>query len=116
MGDTTVRGVSETVAALKRVARALEQVGQVEADRTAQTTADDMRRRAPVDTGRLRSRIDVRQVGDRVLVGPDGVEYAAFVEFGTSDTTAQPFATPAAETTRARMPGDVTAAAKRAVG
>ena len=53
----------------------------------------------PVDTGRLRSSItsQVYTEEDTIVgvVGTD-VEYAAFVEFGTSRASAQPFLVPAA--------------------
>lgn len=52
----------------------------------------------PVDTGRLRSSIVMRKgrdgMGFYVEVGTN-VSYAAFVEFGTSKSKAQPFLTPA---------------------
>lgn len=52
----------------------------------------------PVDTGRLRSSIVMRRgrdgTGFYVEVGTS-VEYAPFVEFGTSRMRAQPFLTPA---------------------
>ena len=63
----------------------------------------------PVDTGRLRNSITHRMggggfsfpgmgaaVGKEVTVGSN-VEYAAYVELGTSRTDAQPFLRPAAE-------------------
>ncbi len=47
----------------------------------------------PVDTGRLQ---------ESITAGPTGVtsdvEYAGFVEYGTSDTAAQPYMRPAADT------------------
>lgn len=52
----------------------------------------------PVDTGRLRASIVTTEVPDpdgvTVTVGTD-VEYAPYVEFGTSRMAAQPFLTPA---------------------
>ena len=52
--------------------------------------ADEMRSLAPVDTGRLRDSIRTDDQGVEV-----GVEYGPFVEYGTSDTRAQPFTVPA---------------------
>jgi HK97 gp10 family phage protein len=58
----------------------------------------DAQRLVPVDTGRLRASLDmeVQDVGDQVVlrVGSN-VEYAAFVETGTSRTRAQPYLAPA---------------------
>ncbi len=59
----------------------------------ANDVADLARAYCPVDTGRLR---------DSITAGPNGVstdvEYASFVEYGTSDTPAEPFMRPAADT------------------
>lgn len=52
--------------------------------------ADEMRSNAPVDSGALRA--SIRTTNDGVEVG---VRYGAFVEYGTSDTAAQPFVSPA---------------------
>ncbi len=59
----------------------------------------DARRACPVDTGQLRSSIvaePVREDGDRLVlrVGTN-VEYAAYVEFGTSRMAPQPYMRPA---------------------
>ena len=55
---------------------------------------------APVDTGRLRSSITaelIRSDGRPKDVVGTNVEYAPFVEFGTSKQPAQPFLRPAAQ-------------------
>lgn len=57
------------------------------------------KRRAPVDTGRLRSSIThtpVERDGDELVarIGTD-VEYAPYVELGTRHQVAQPFLRPA---------------------
>lgn len=52
--------------------------------------ADEMRNNAPVDTGRLRASIQPSSEGVTV-----GVDYAGYVEYGTSDTPPQPYAVPA---------------------
>ena len=62
--------------------------------------ADAAKRRAPVDTGRLRGSIDhseARKVGRgryRVVLYA-GVDYAAFVELGTRYARKQPYLVPA---------------------
>lgn len=58
-------------------------------DEWSKKVADEMRSNAPVDTGRLRASIQPSSEGVRV-----GVDYAGFVEYGTSDTAPQPFAQP----------------------
>jgi HK97 gp10 family phage protein len=52
--------------------------------------ADEMRNRVPVQTGTLRNSITT--TADGVIVGAD---YGVYVEYGTGDTSPQPFAGPA---------------------
>jgi HK97 gp10 family phage protein len=59
-------------------------------DEWSNKVADEMRRNAPVATGTLKASIQV--VSDGVAVT---APYAAFVEYGTSDTPPQPFTGPA---------------------
>lgn len=54
--------------------------------------ADEIRTRAPVDTGTLKASIS--ETDDGVSVG---VDYGAYVEYGTSDTAPQPFVAPSAD-------------------
>lgn len=64
-------------------------------------TQAEARRRAPVDTGYLRSSITVglEQMGGNVVVGEvtAGANYAAYVENGTTRQSPQPFMRPALE-------------------
>lgn len=66
--------------------------------RAAVTVEGAAKRLCPVDTGRLRASITHRLGEDAespfAEVGTD-VEYAAYVEFGTSRTRAQPYLRPA---------------------
>lgn len=61
------------------------------------------KRRAPVDTGRLRSSISrelgIDNRGLRARIGTD-VDYAIYVEFGTSRARAQPYLRPALDAAR----------------
>lgn len=69
-----------------------------ELKRIAMRVTRSAKRRCPVDTGRLRASIvDELGADDRGLVATIGtdVEYAGFVEFGTSRARAQPFLIPA---------------------
>lgn len=68
-------------------------------ERGAQHIADLARQLAPVDTGALRDSIHVES-GDtptsrKVIAGGGAVTYAAHVEYGTANSPAQPFMTPA---------------------
>lgn len=67
---------------------ALEAIGL-----TAEGYAKD---ECPVDTGRLRNSITHAVEGDAVYIGTN-VEYAPYVELGTSRMKARPFLGPAAE-------------------
>lgn len=88
-----VLGVQALLARFARTAIVAEAAVDVQKD----VLADDVERTAeslaPVDTGRLRD--SIRSEGGRVYTD---VEYAGFVEYGTSDTPAQPFMRPAADT------------------
>lgn len=54
------------------------------------------KRLCPVDTGNLRNSITHDRDDDSAYIGTN-VEYAPYVEYGTSKTKAQPFLQPAAE-------------------
>jgi len=89
----SVQGVDELLARLARG----KVIGEHAATETRDALAEDVRDLAqsfaPVDTGRLQGSINAE--GGTVATD---VEYAAFVEYGTSDTPAQPFMRPAADT------------------
>lgn len=59
----------------------------------------------PVDTGKLRDSISKEPSGEGgYTVGPRGVEYAEFVEFGTSRGPAQPYVRPTVQWARQEGP------------
>ena len=74
IADVGFRGVIECGLAIEAQARAL----------------------APFDTGRLRDSINTAVGRDEVIVGTN-VEYAPYVEYGTSRSIAQPFLRPAVD-------------------
>ena len=83
--DNTEKWKSEFDSALDR---ALEKIGLV---------AEGYAKKAcPVDTGRLRNSITHVVSGDSAYIGTN-VEYAPFVELGTSKQKAKPYLKPAAE-------------------
>lgn len=49
---------------------------------TANYIKAEMEVRVPVDTGRLRQSIEIKVVGDKIIIGPN-TEYDEAVEFGT---------------------------------
>lgn len=73
-------------------------------ERLAELSADDMRRTAPVDTGDMVGTIRIEKPADGVRLVKCGgttaasgeyVDYAVYVELGTSKMAAQPFMRPA---------------------
>lgn len=78
----------------------------------------EAKRNTPVDTGRLRSSLG-QEVVDSQGLSRDvatNVEYAPYVEYGTSTQEAQPFLTPAREKVAARFPQIVEKHARRVTG
>lgn len=85
VGDNTKQVEAAVSAAVKR---ALEAIGLQAEGYAAE--------KCPVDTGRLRDSITHIRLGNSVYIGTD-LEYAPYVELGTSRQKAQPFLRPAAE-------------------
>lgn len=108
MARVTVRVVGRE-RLIQRIKEALLDVREGAQDETRQV-AEHIQRRAkefvPVDTGRLRDSIRITQTGKAAYnVGPgDEVEYAEYVEYGTSRTPAQPYMRPAIEDARREFP------------
>lgn len=73
----------------------VEAIAATNLSEIAQELQADAKSRAPVDTGALRDSIYIRGGKDFRTVGSD-IRYARFVEYGTSDTSPQPFMNPAA--------------------
>lgn len=70
------------------------------ASRAAIATATVARQLVPVKTGFLRDSIFVEQTGEtRFKVGASA-DYSSFIEYGTANSSAQPFLTPALELAR----------------
>lgn len=85
MADVIIEDHTEEVkeAAAQAIARALEAVG-LQAEGYAKLLA-------PVDTGRLRASIIHEQENDTTEIIGTAVEYAPYVEFGTSRTKPKHF-------------------------
>jgi HK97 gp10 family phage protein len=76
------------------------------AEQVIAETAQDIQAYAitvvPVDTGRLQASITTtRDAPLQASIGPRGVEYGIYVEYGTYKMRAQPYMRPAAERYRA---------------
>ena len=85
--EDNAREIAEAID--KALAKALEEIGL-----TAEGFA---KRECPVDTGRLRNSIThVTRPSEKAVYIGTNVEYAQYVELGTSRAKAQPFLVPAA--------------------
>ena len=83
--------------------RARQYVSQV-VRKTAFDVEADAKNSVPVDTGNLKNSIQTEIASNfEATIGPRGVEYDMYVEFGTSRQTAQPYMTPAAENARPKF-------------
>ena len=73
--------------------QALEQQGLIALEECGLVAEGYAKRLCPVDTGRLRNSITHARKGMAEYIGTN-VEYAAYVEMGTSRTRAQPYIKP----------------------
>lgn len=83
---------------LSKLQSRIEDAADTAAEQTAWDVSETARSYAPVDSGELRDSIEVEELGEgHYAVGPrDDIEYALFVEWGTSTTPAQPYMEPTA--------------------
>jgi HK97 gp10 family phage protein len=103
-----VRGAGELSRKLKQLPKVVDK-SSVESIRVeTNNIANDLRRLAPRDTGDLAESVQA-EVRAKQLRGIAAVtaEHAKFVNFGTTENEAQPFADVAAELSRDRFPGGV---------
>ena len=83
--------------AQQRLRRLADNIAGVTEEAVAEFAADvetHMKGIVPVDTGKLRDSIKAEQAGNGYTVGPRGVDYAEYVEHGTSRSPAQPYVAP----------------------
>jgi HK97 gp10 family phage protein len=83
----------------------------IEAERRAAAVwAQEAASRAPKDTGALAASVHVEGENEVVAdaVNEQGTPYGAYVEFGTSDTPAQPFFRPAEDVAKRHFEADLT--------
>lgn len=101
-----VRGLGQALARMRRIPAAAREAREVVLEDWARETKDDATDRAPEHTGRLKGSIDKRVYDDAAYVGiwdPDSLEYAEYVERGTSSMDEQPYLRPAFEANRAEV-------------
>jgi HK97 gp10 family phage protein len=83
IGPAVKSDLGELVQALHSASRNIQHEAQEILEKTGEEIAEKMRAIVPVDTGRLKASIRVITEPGRVTVGPVGVEYAYYVEYGT---------------------------------
>lgn len=88
------RGIQAAQQRLNRIADRIAGVTQDAIEEFADEVVEHMKGVVPVDTGKLRDSISAEQQGEGWTVGPRGVEYAEYVENGTSRSPAQPYVAP----------------------
>ena len=104
MGKTTVsiRGLSEAKLKVGGLPTKLERGSAAAVADVVEETTTSAKRNAPVDTRALQNSIKGEVSGTTGTV-TTGVDYAPYVEYGTSRSPAQPFMRPAAEEARNRF-------------
>jgi HK97 gp10 family phage protein len=113
--DIEIEGIEELERALEDAAKKLHAAFEEAVAESSEALAESARSFAPVDTGRLRDAIVGESDGTTGEVFVDGVDYASYVEFGTSKMVAQPFLTPAAEIEREQFVRRLSESAEGAV-
>lgn len=106
-GRARVQGLSSTQTRLKSLTGELQAAVAAAVREAAEDVQAGMRSRVAVDTGALQAGIKVKKVDDlnyQVGAFDKDLYYAEFIEHGTSSAPAQPFALPAAEVERKRLP------------
>jgi len=113
----TIDGLPELEALLKQTGHRLTEAVSNAVAETALVCETNAKRKTPVDTGRLRSSIGVKNAADGLAadVGTN-VEYAPHVEYGTSRMQAQPFMTTAREQAARDLPSNVEKHARKVIG
>lgn len=104
-----VIGTADVEAGLRRLLAEVPQLANNLLDDSAMRVEAAAKQRCPVDTGRLRSSIQVAS-GQGWRTISTNVEYAPYVEFGTRRRGAKPFLFPAAEAERPKFQAAIQAA------
>lgn len=110
---TRIVGMADLERKLRRLPEVVEAAGARAVKAETEAVRDDMKRGAPRDTGELQesmqAEFDAKKIVGRAVAT---ARHASFVEHGTEDTPAQPFAEPAAVRARRRFPERIKAEIK----
>ncbi len=99
-----IRGEREVIANIGKAAAAIEKATGAAVREAAMMVEREAKTNTPVDTGRLRGSIASEEKTPLLFEVGTNVEYAAFIEFGTSKMAAQPYLEPAVESARSKYP------------
>ena len=99
-----VKGLESAKRRLKALADRVVGVTEDAVSEFADEVVNHMQSIVAVDTGTLQRAIDKTVSGTHATVGPRGVDYAGFVENGTSRSPAQPYIRPTIEWARVNGP------------
>ena len=100
----TIIGADKVAANMQKAAVAIEAAVGDAVREAAMLVERDAKINVPVDTSRLRGSIGAEEMTPLLFEVGTNVEYAAFVEFGTSKAAAQPYLEPAVEMARKEFP------------
>ncbi|WP_017602207.1 HK97-gp10 family putative phage morphogenesis protein [Nocardiopsis lucentensis] len=100
-----VRGVDSLADRIRLLRPRMRRATIAAVTEAGQGLEDGMKALAPVDTGRLRDSIRHEVEGTTATAGPGReVDYAIFVEFGTSRMPAQPYVRPVVQAEKLLFP------------
>lgn len=102
--SATVIGADKVAANMQKAAVSIEAAVGDAVREAAMMVEREAKINVPVDTGRLRGSIGAEEQTPLLFEVGTNVEYAAFVEFGTSKAAAQPYLEPAIESARVQYP------------
>ena len=106
----TIRGISTVVRNLERLDKQIKDGARKARLRAAMEVEREAVAEVPVDSGRLKGSIMTQEVNDELVEVGSGVkagtevEYAHYVEYGTSKMAAHPYLQPAVEKVRQKYP------------
>lgn len=111
-----ITGMGKLRSQLTRLAADMAKAGDRAEQEMAEETKRVMQELVPVDSGRLRDAIRIQEGAQGLEVGPgDEVTYSMYVEYGTSEMSAQPYAGPAADVARSRFRDTVAETVRRSI-
>ncbi|HEY7506032.1 MAG TPA: HK97-gp10 family putative phage morphogenesis protein [Nitrososphaera sp.] len=99
-----VKGTEEARRALEEIVAGIDEITEETLQQVGRATLELVKSRTPVRTGRLISNHRMQVTGTNSLRMWNDVEYAAYVEFGTSRMMGQPHWRPAIEELKRTFP------------